>query len=531
MSRLRRPPFFWLLIFLLAILILFAAGRIAPHDEETVYRMTANLIEHGQLTLTQQTFTLEPQTYPGFLPHILPREQATTWTGLAPNGVRYPLYTHAQPLLQIPLYVIGRIIGGPPNNLMAVALTRFTVSLLDPIAVALTGWLIALFGLRWGFSNRLSIGLGLIYSLCAMPLVYTHTNFTDPVLALLMTLAAYSAYRARADGEWPWLLWMGVALGLALYLRERSLIVLPIFVGYVIVTRRVRALRGWIALLLPIGLAGLALAVWNWVRFGSPVTVGYANWVPDTGFGTPLLLGLYGLLISPGKGLLIYNPIVWLGVIGLIALPRRRDEAVLFILIALVSLVFYASYNFWTGGWNWGPRYMLVLMPFLLLGAGDWVHSHPTRLWRSALIGLSVLTLALNMPALLVDQSRYLVGFGERDPDHYLERAVLRIEDSPLTQQWPTVFEVAAMYARPETWMAAQQALDAHLQSYHGDNDLESLSTHLMWVDEFFRLNVPDFWFAHLILLGFLPIVVGLIVATLLGVVIVAGRHVWLMLK
>jgi hypothetical protein len=76
-----------------------------------------------------------------------------------------------------------------------------------------------------------------------------------------------------------------------------------------------------------------------------------------------------------------------------------------------------------------------------------------------------------------------------------------------------------------------QRTIDAHLQSYDGGNDLESLSTHLLWVDEFFRLNVPDFWFMHLILLGFSPIVVGLIVAALLGVVIIAGRRVWLMIR
>ena len=532
MAMMRRVPFGWLLIFLLSISLLLAGGRLAPRDEETAYRMTANLIERGQLTLTQQDFTVEPQPYAAFLPQAAPRTQATTWIVPGPNGESYPLYTHAQPILQIPLYLIGRLIGGAPSDLASVAWTRFFVSLLNPIVIALTGWLIALFGSRWGFSARLSIGLGVMYSLGTMAVVYTHTNFSDPLLTLLFTLAAYSAYRANADRRGRWLILTGVALGLALYMRERALIWLPLYLGYLLFTRRARTIRHWLAVLVPIGCGALALALWNSVRFGSPVVIGYASWVADTGFEAPIIIGLFGLLISPGKGVLLYNPIVWLGLIGLFAmLRRRRAEAIFFLSFCVVALGFYARYNFWTGGWNWGPRYLLPLLPFLLLAAGDWVHAHPTRLRRSLLIGLCALTLVLNLPAVLVDQSRYLVGFEGRDPQHYLNRSILRVEDSPLVQQWPVVIDVASWYVRPETWSAAQQAITQHLASYTGDGSFESLSTHLMWVDEFLRLNVPDFWFVHLPLLGLSSVIVGLLALTLLGVTIASAWKVWLMLR
>jgi hypothetical protein len=527
----QRVPFGWLLIFLLSILLLLAGGRLAPRDEETTYRMTANLVERGQLTLTQQDFTVAPQPYAAFLPQAAPRTQATTWTVPGPAGRLYPLYTHAQSLLQIPLYLIGRLAGGASLNLASVAWTRFMVSLLNPIVIALTGWLIALFGSRWGFSARLSIGLGVMYSLGTLAVVYTHTNFSDPLLALLLTLAAYSAYRAGEDRRGRWLLLTGIALGLALYLRERALIWLPLYLGYLLFTCRARTMRHWLAVLVPIGCGALALALWNSVRFGSPVVIGYASWVADTGFEAPIVVGLFGLLISPGKGLLLYNPIAWLGFIGLFAmLRRRRAEAIFFLSFMVVTLGFYARYNFWTGGWNWGPRYLLPLLPFLLLAAGDWVHAHPTRRRRSLLIGLCALTLVLNLPALLVDQSRYLVGLEGRDPQHYLDRSILRVEDSALTQQWPVAIDVASWYAQPATWVAARQAVAQHLANYTGDYSFESLSTHLMWVDEFFRLNVPDFWFVHLPLLGFSLVGVGLLTLALLSVTIFSAWKVGLML-
>lgn len=79
-------PFLWLLIFLLALLLALAGGRTAPQDEETAYRMAANLIEFGRFTITTQDFTLAAQTFPGFIPRSQPRTLITTWAGPGSDG-------------------------------------------------------------------------------------------------------------------------------------------------------------------------------------------------------------------------------------------------------------------------------------------------------------------------------------------------------------------------------------------------------------------------------------------------------------
>jgi hypothetical protein len=563
----RRIPFLWLLIFLLAILLLTASGRIAPQDEETTYRMAANLIEYGRTTITAQDFTVEPQSYPGFLPHTVPRTLLTTWAVPGADGQMYPQFMPAQAYLNIPLYLIGRWLGSEPS-MPAVMLTRFTTSLFNPLIIAMTGWLIAVFASRLGHSIRLSAGLGVTYSLGSMAIAYASTYFSEPLIALLITLAAYAAFRARDDphcathvsprsapsgpptfqwkvghgqAEWesgkcrsrvePWLLLAGSALGLAVYTRERSAIMLPAFFLYVFVTnRRLRLVDGG-ALIVPIVVAGAIIGVTNWQRFGSPATFGFSA-LQHTSFVTPVSVGLYGLLISPGKGLLLYNPIAWIGLIGLIGLLRhRRAEAMLFAVTLIVELVFFATYEFWTGGWNWGPRYILPVVPLLVLAAGEWLHVKPTALRRAIVVVLCLIGILVNLPAALVDQSRYLVDLSERDPDHYLERTTLRLSDSPLIQQWPIVLDLAARYMQPETWLAAQQAITQHLSRYRGDNNLEALSTHLLWIDEFFRLNVPDFWFIHLLMLGFSPASIILTVTALLILLVVSARKTWLMLR
>ena len=522
-----RSSFGWLLIFLLAALLLTAGGRIAPQDEETTFRMTANLWQ-GRLTITNQSITVEPQTYAGFLPHASARDFITTWSGPGRDGQTYPQYTHAQSLLEIPLYLIGSILGGPATTLSAVALTRFFTSLFNSILTALTGWLIALFARRLGLSVRLSLGLSLAYVFGSMALAYTHTNFSEPLLVFLLLGGAYALYSARLDPQRArrWLFIGGCALGLACYTRERSAIMLPAFCLYVFMIRR-GDWRSWLIFLIPIGLAGAAIGAWNWLRFGSPLITSYAAWQPETGFGTPIVVGLYGLLLSPGKGLLLYNPIAWLGLSGLATLFRRQfAEALLFSLSLLVPVLFFARYDLWTGGWNWGPRYLLPALPFLILAAGVWLNDKPSRLRRTIMVGLCLIGIVINLPVVLVDHSRYLIAFGERDPDHYLSRSILQFQDSPIVQQWPAVFEVFGLYTKPDSWRAAQRAVDDHLLSYTGPNDVEALSTQLLWIDEFFRLNVPDFWYVHLLLLGFSPLLIGLAVVGLIGLAVGSGWRV-----
>ena len=47
-----------------------------------------------------------------------------------------------------------------------------------------------------------------------------------------------------------------------------------------------------------------------------------------------------------------------------------RAEALLFVSIIAIYLFVYATYGIWDGGWAWGPRYLVAIIPFLILPAG-----------------------------------------------------------------------------------------------------------------------------------------------------------------
>ncbi|MCX7997806.1 MAG: hypothetical protein N3A69_02480 [Leptospiraceae bacterium] len=81
---------------------------------------------------------------------------------------------------------------------------------------------------------------------------------------------------------------------------------------------------------------------------------------------------ILGLLLSPARGLLVYQP--YLLVVLLLSLFLKKDKNFLIYLFCLfLSLSFYSSYTIWDAGWNYGPRFLSDLLPiFLILTVQVW---------------------------------------------------------------------------------------------------------------------------------------------------------------
>jgi hypothetical protein len=76
---------------------------------------------------------------------------------------------------------------------------------------------------------------------------------------------------------------------------------------------------------------------------------------------------LVGLLVSPGRGVLVYAPILLLALVGLVRFAQRHAwEALLLYGMVPVFIVLNSAYSIWWGGWSWGPRYLVPLLPYLL---------------------------------------------------------------------------------------------------------------------------------------------------------------------
>jgi hypothetical protein len=110
---------------------------------------------------------------------------------------------------------------------------------------------------------------------------------------------------------------------------------------------------------------GVALVIgYNLARFGSPLASGYGD--EASAFTTPLLTGLIGLLLSPGKSLFLYAPVAALALAGAPLLWRRwRLEGALLLSLVIAHVILYAHWHAWDGGGVWGPRLLLPIVPLL----------------------------------------------------------------------------------------------------------------------------------------------------------------------
>jgi hypothetical protein len=206
-----------------------------------------------------------------------------------------------------------------------------------------------------------------------------------------------------------------VACGLLLTTRIAAGVAVPVIGLYVLwacwrasAGRAQGRLQHVVLCLLPFALGllpGLLILLWyNLARFGAPFASGYGS--EASLFTTPLLVGLHGLLLSPGKSVLLYAPPLLLALPGAVALWRRGAPGAALLAggLFLSHLLLYARWGEWEGGGVWGPRFLLpVVAPLLVLAAGLW----PAAGRRPAAEGRS--QGALRRSSLLVLGSWFLV--------------------------------------------------------------------------------------------------------------------------
>jgi 4-amino-4-deoxy-L-arabinose transferase-like glycosyltransferase len=182
----------------------------------------------------------------------------------------------------------------------------------------------------------------------------------------------------------------GAAIGFALHARASVGLFIPFLGLYLLwawarpkldVGRVVLA-----ALAFGVGLAGplALLLVTNWWRFGKPLNFGYAS-IPLT---YPIQDGLYGLFLSPGKSVLLYAPVVTLGLLSPFFVRRgERAVPVLCVAMGLANAVFFARFPYWHGDHTFGPRYLIMSIPFWVVPAGLLLDR---VVWRRALAAAGV---------------------------------------------------------------------------------------------------------------------------------------------
>ena len=343
-------------VFLVCFAVFYGSPARWLADSRHALLLSESLLRYGMASLENYFPSPPPSTSP-----------AVAWNDVAgvryDNGHLYYLFPPGGSLLAVPLVAVFNAAGfhviGPDglyDATMELAMQAFIASLL--MAGLCVGWfamasrllpprLSALFAFAcafatpvWSSASRVlwadSWGIALL-TLSLWFLVQSTTSRSRSLLQVLL-LAMLVAVKPT---------YMISALGIAAYsLGSR---------------RSARRL-----ILIAVGGAGLAVTAYGLASVFHILPAYY--WVGRlsvSGFGQ----GLAGVLFSPGRGLFLYVPVLWLVAWLLVrhwtALPNR-PLVILALVVTALDVAVVACFPRWSGGQCFGPRLLVGALPWLM---------------------------------------------------------------------------------------------------------------------------------------------------------------------
>lgn len=260
------------------------------------------------------------------------------------------------------------------------------------LVTALTAALLWRTAVRLGYCDRTGLGLGLLFGLGTIAWPYANHLFGEPLSAFALLLCFFGLLppagdrrptgadptdRPRHTPGSPLLAGIGAALAIATVTAHGLLV--AVFGGYFLwhvwkqqqtpADRRptTERITHYASLITPLLLALLLLGLYNTARFGSPLDTGY-HFDRGEGFTTPLGQGLWGLLLSPYRGVFWHTPLLLLSAAAFPAFLRRhRAEGLLIAGLSATLIGLYSLWWMWWGGFAWGPRFLVPLTPLWVL--------------------------------------------------------------------------------------------------------------------------------------------------------------------
>lgn len=281
------------------------------------------------------------------------------------------LYSNKAPgtaIAAVPIYAATRLFIGPPdasNIRISWFAMRFAISTLALAILAL-----------WLFRKNAG-ELSLATLLFASPLfVYSLLFFSHVFVAVAIYFVFRLLYDAESGSRRRFLL-AGALSGLAVISEFPAVFAIVVFAaGILFMDRGERDARIGFFILGGLPFA-IFLLIYNYSLFGSPFSMSYAHetfpeWaeVANTGafgIGFPTLSNLFLILFSPSRGLFFFAPVLALGVVGFFT---SKDRATLRhrvkVAAVLVTVLVISGHGAAHGGWAFGPRYLVLIVPLLL---------------------------------------------------------------------------------------------------------------------------------------------------------------------
>jgi len=301
------------------------------------------------------------------------------------EGRRYAYYGLGQSLIMSPFAAIGlglaklRFFGADRGDLAG----QFLASVvLFPAIGAAAVLLVYRLGRSIGASRRACISTAMVFGIGTMHWHYSVNGQEQSQVELLLVAAAIGFLAELRCRRFLYAWLTCAALGACVLFRPASIVVVVAAYGTMVIWdtartaagQRLRCVGRWIAAgILGAGAFAVACGWYNVVRFGTIFETGYRH-VAETAMGghtmfeaSPLPT-LAAMLASPGKSIVLYNPVLLLLPFCVAGFYRRyKPVAALSAVVVGTNFVLYSFCTTWAGDYAWSVRYQAAVMAFLVL--------------------------------------------------------------------------------------------------------------------------------------------------------------------
>jgi hypothetical protein len=456
----------FIFLFFLGVYSLTSSGNVHGTVDGTVrYAVTKSIVDSGSVSI----------------PEDLGRYMGVTGT----NGNYYSWYGIGQSALMTPFYVIGKAVGMP----------EFIVSLFNPLISAITCVVVFLFCVRLGYCNRTAVIVTLMYGLGTIAWPQSKGPFEHPLETALIMLSIFLIHLHVGNKSNLKLILSAVLLGIAFITRVPTLLtIFPVLLYLLFSHIRGKTLISFFKEAIIYGITlvpfGIFFLCYNYVRFGDVFETGYSKSLNHLGidtFGTPLHVGLYGLILSPGKGFLLYSPIVILFILALKNFYKKnKGLTIAFLTLITAYLLFHSKYYAWHGDWAWGPRRLTVLTPFLMIPLAELFEGGMLKRFihvKILAISLLAISISIQIAAVTVNLNKYFIE--NQLPSRNLPTHIyFDPRYSPIKEQFKFIVEIAKKIR------------------YYTPPEIQTDTNDAKAINEQITLNVPDFWFVYYIYAG-----------------------------
>src|SRR5579872_874564 len=372
---------FLLFLFLIFAFALTSSGRVRSTDEYMAFFQTESLVLRHSLAIPQAV--LFQNLYGRFDRNQQPR---------AP-------YPAGQALAASPFYAAGMAAVALTNahGETAMFLLEFAACMCNAVLSAATVAVLFLLLTNLGFSRKTSLHTALLIAFTTMLWPYSAYFFSEPLACLLLALAMLFLFSnsdlVSAQLPTRQVVIGGLLLGALVWVRFTHLLVALIACLALIAVEK--HLRSATIVSVLVGCAVAATLAYNYHLYGNAFQFGYPDFAEGgrrlNSFTTPAYIGLYGMLFSPGKSILLYMPLVIPAFWGVRQLSaRNRGLAIVAVVLPISTLLFFMTLTNWEGGRSTGSRYLLPSVMLLCLGVAPLLEAGSKRVQLGVKIAAAV---------------------------------------------------------------------------------------------------------------------------------------------